>query len=192
MRILIACEKSGIIRDAFLNKGHDAVSCDIMPTENPGPHYQCDVLDILNKKWDLIIGNPECKYLAFSGEQWRTPNHKNYKAGHFQLRLKALGFFIKLMNANCERICMENSHSEFINKYYRISDQKIQPYQFGEPFVKQTHLWLKNLPPLMYTQIIPKEKRKQDCWLQHPSENRSSIRAKTYIGIAQAMANQWG
>jgi hypothetical protein len=150
MDIVIGCEKSGVIREAFRKRGHNAISVDLEPTELPGPHEQVDIFIFLQKnpKWDMAIFHPECKYLCFSGEKWRTIGNKDYKQGHFRKRLKALAFFKRLWNQkDIPSIVIENSHSTFINRYFKPSDQIVQPYQFGDPYRKQTHLWLKNTPP---------------------------------------------
>ncbi len=190
MKVKILCEQWGVIRDAFIAAGHDAVSVDIEPTRVPGPHIQDDALNHLDDGDDLIIANPECKYVCFSGEQWRTPGHRNYIKGHFRKRIKGMGFLMKIMNAKCDLICVENSHSVFLNRYFRPSDQIVQPWFFGDPEQKQTHLWLKGLPPLMATGYP--DHINHSTHMMAPGPERSILRAKTFKGLADAMVNQWG
>jgi hypothetical protein len=191
MRVLIACEFSGIVRDAFIAKGHDAVSCDLLPSERPGHHYQGNVLDLLSDPWDLMIAHPPCTHLAVSGARW-------FKDKEYEQEL-ALIFVEDLMRANIEKICIENPVS-IISTRIRKPDQIIQPWQFGDPARKTTCLWLKNLPPLFPTQIV-----KPDIYIckngktfsrdymvaLSAGKNRGHLRSKTYQGIANAMAEQW-
>lgn len=180
MKVLVACEFSGIVRDAFIMKGHDAVSCDLLPTERPGPHYQCDVFDIINNGFDLMIAHPPCTHLAVSGARW----FKDKRIEQDQ----ALNFVKMLMVISISKICIENPIS-IISSRIRKPDQIIQPWQFGEPFQKTTCLWLKNLPKLKPTKIM--DIREQACWKMSPSKDRWKKRSITYQGIADAMANQW-
>lgn len=186
MRILIACEFSGIVRDAFIKKGHDAMSCDLLPTEKPGPHYQGDIRDVLYDGWDLFIGHPPCTRLCNSGVRWLAERNL---WGDMK---RAAEFFLLLWNAPIDKICLENPipHKYAIEIIGRKYDQIIQPWQFGHGETKATCLWLKNLPPLYYTKIVTG--RKQSCFLEPPSPERWKIRSRTYPGIAQAMAEQWG
>ena len=206
MKVLVACEYSGIVRDAFIKHGHDAISCDLLDTESPGPHYMGDVFDIINNGFDLMIAHPPCTHLAVSG------------APHFDLKRKdgrqqqALDFVLRLMNANIERICIENPVS-VISTYIKPYDQLINPYEFGDPVEKATCLWLKNLLPLMPTDLVKPEER--FYWIDKKTgkqksvpgwhyktlrdlpgaENtkaRSKARSKFFPGIANAMAKQWG
>ena len=182
MYVLVACEFSGIVRDAFLRKGHKALSCDLLPTEKSGPHYQGDVLDILYEGWDLMIAHPPCTHLAVSGARWFKYKQKEQQ--------EALNFVSILLNAPIEKICLENPVS-IISSRIRKPDQIIQPYQFGHNESKKTCLWLKNLPLLKPTNIIT-ENIQQKVWKCPPSKDRWKIRSRFYTGIAEAMANQWG
>jgi site-specific DNA-cytosine methylase len=181
MKILIACEYSGTVREVFSKLGHDAWSCDILETEIPGNHYQCDVRDIICEGWDLMIAHPPCTHLAVSGARW----FKDKKVE----QAEALEFVRLLLNAPIERIALENPIS-IISSQIRKPDQIIQPWQFGHGETKATCLWLKNLPKLQPTNIV--EGREQRIWKMPPGENRWKERSRTFEGIAQAMANQWG
>lgn len=182
MRILVACEYSGIVRDAFAAKGHDVWSCDILPTEQPGQHLQCDVLDVLDNGWDLMIAHPPCQYLSYAGNRWLK------QPGRHENMLKALEFFKALLNAPIPHIAVENPRG-WTWKYVRKPDQIIEPYHFGHPMTKATCLWLKNVPPLMATLIITDPFVN---WTKYKGSHTSKARAKTFPGIAAAMANQWG
>lgn len=141
MRVLVACEFSGTVRDAFLAIGHDAISCDILPTENPGPHIQGDVIPILREPWDLIIAHPPCTYLSYAGTaHWNKP-------GRAEKRGKAMAFFMECYNANSEKVCVENPFGLPCQEF-RQPNQKINPFDFGEPVRKRTCLWLRGLLPL--------------------------------------------
>lgn len=181
MRVLIACEYSGTVRDAFIAKGHDAMSCDLLPTDKPGPHYQGDVFDVINDGWDLMIAHPPCTHLAVSGARWFKDKGTEQE--------EALDFVRKLMNADVDRICIENPVS-IISSRIRKPDQTIQPWQFGHGETKRTCLWLKGLPKLLPTDIV--DGRDQRIWKLPPSPDRWKIRSATFQGIADAMANQWG
>ena len=181
MKILIACEYSGTVREAFSKLGHDAWSCDILETEIPGNHLQCDVREILGDGWDMMIAHPPCTHLAVSGARW----FKDKKVE----QAEALEFVRLLLNAPIERIALENPIS-IISSHIRKPDQIIQPWQFGHGETKATCLWLKNLPKLRPTNIV--EGREQRIWKMPPGENRWKERSRTFEGIAQAMANQWG
>jgi hypothetical protein len=196
MRVLIACEYSGRVRDAFIRGGHEAMSCDLLPTDAPGPHYQGSVLDILNDGWDLMIAHPPCTYLSVSGMHWTTRGLRDPK-----LTEDALDFVNILLNAPIEKIALENPVS-IISSRIRKPNQIIQPYEYGHDASKKTCLWLKNLPPLMPTKIIePKIVGNKKIWGNQtasgqnklaPSKDRWKIRSETYQGIAEAMAQQWG
>ena len=194
MKILIACEYSGTVRDAFIRKGHTAISCDLLPTESPGPHYQGDVREIINQDWDLIIAHPECTYIANSGV------HCLHKDESRWAKLdRACDFFNLFLDHDCPKICIENPvpHKYAIERLKgRKYSQTIQPWQFGEDASKRTCLWLKGLPPLLPTNIIKKKTyANQTPSGQNnlgPSKDRWKIRSKTYQGIADAMAEQWG
>lgn len=181
MKVLIACEYSGRVRDAFIKRGHDAVSCDLLPSDAPGPHYQGDVLDMLGEKWDLMIAHPPCTHLAVSGARWFKDKRKEQK--------EALMFVQKLLDAPIPRIALENPIS-IISSKIRKPDQIIQPWQFGHGETKATCLWLKSLPKLIPTNIV--EGREQRVHLMPPGPDRWKIRSTTFQGIADAMAEQWG
>ena len=193
MRILIACEFSGTVRDAFIRAGHDSISCDILPSDTPGPHYQGDVLNILSESWDMMIAHPPCTHLAVSGAKHFA---KKIADGRQQ---SALDFVQKLMDAPIPRICIENPVS-IISTRIRKPDQIIQPWMFGHEATKTTCLWLKNLPALMPTKIVSKGirhitksgKSLPDWYNLSPSVDRWKIRSTTFPGIAEAMATQWG
>lgn len=196
MRVLVACESSGAVRDAFIRAGHDAMSCDLLPTDAPGPHYQGDVFDVLHDGWDLLIAHPPCTYLSVSGMHWTTRGLRDPK-----LTEDALGFARALMDAPIEKIAIENPVS-VISSRIRKPDQIIQPYQFGHDASKKTCLWLKNLPLLKPTNHIPgrmvggklRWANQTDSGQNRlpPSKDRWKLRSQTYWGIAQAMAEQWG
>jgi len=181
MRVLVACEYSGTVRDAFRARGHDAMSCDLLPTDAPGPHYQGDVCDVLEDGWDLMIAHPPCTHLAVSGARW------------FHLKLQeqaeALDFVRLLMGSPIPRIAVENPVS-IISSRIRKPDQIIQPWQFGHGETKATCLWLKGLPKLKPTNIV--DGREARIHRLPPSQDRWKIRSTTYAGIAAAMADQWG
>lgn len=181
MKVLVACEFSGTVRQAFTDIGHDAWSCDILDTEIPGNHYQCDVRDILNNGWDLMICHPPCTHLAVSGARWFKGKEVEQAA--------ALDFVRLLLNAPIEKIALENPIS-IISTKIRKPDQIIQPWMFGHGEVKSTCLWLKNLPKLVPTDIV--EGREAKIHNMGPSKNRGKERSRTYQGIAEAMAMQWG
>jgi site-specific DNA-cytosine methylase len=180
MRVLIACEYSGTVRDAFRKLGHDAMSCDLLPTEQLGPHYQGDVFDIINDGWDLMIAHPPCTHLAVSGARWFKDKQQEQE--------EALEFVRRLLDAPIERICLENPVS-VISSRIRKPDQCIQPWMFGHGETKKTCLWLKNLDKLVPTDVV--DGRDQRIWKLPPTADRWKIRSKTYQGIADAMANQW-
>jgi hypothetical protein len=181
MKVLIACEFSGIVRDAFLAKGHDAISCDFLDTEKPGPHYKGNVLDLIDNGWDLMIAHPPCTHLAVSGARW-------FKEKKLE-QAEALDFVSTLMLSNIERIAIENPIS-VISTYIRKPDQIIQPWMFGHGETKATCLWLKNLPKLKPTNIV--NGREARVHKMPPGPERWKERSRTYEGIALAMADQWG
>lgn len=183
MRVLVACEYSGRVRDAFLARGHDAMSCDLLPTDAPGPHYQGDVFDIINDGWDLMIAHPPCTDLAVSGARHFAAKIADGRQG------RALDFVQRLLDAPIERIALENPISVISSKI-RKPDQIIQPWQFGHGETKATCLWLKNLPKLVPTDIV--EGREARVHRMPPSADRWKKRSETYAGIAKAMAEQWG
>lgn len=181
MRVLIACEFSGRVRDAFIRKGHETISCDLLPSDTVGPHYVGDVRDILYDGWDMVIAFPPCTHLAVSGARWFKDKIDEQK--------EAIEFFMLFANAPSRYICIENPVG-IMSTHYRKPDQYIQPYQFGHGETKKTCLWLKNLPCLVPTDIV--EGREQRIWRMPPSEDRGRLRSITYQGIADAMADQWG
>lgn len=181
MKVLIACEFSGRVRDAFAAKGHDAWSCDLLPSETPGNHIQDDVLNHLDNEWDLMIAHPPCTHLAVSGARWfKDKKHE---------QALAILFVRKLLNAPIKKIALENPVS-IISSKIRKPDQIIHPWQFGHGEVKATCLWLKNLPKLTPTDIV--EGRSAVIHRMAPSADRWKKRSMTYQGIADAMAAQWG
>jgi hypothetical protein len=218
MRVLVACEYSGRVRDAFIRGGHEAMSCDLLPTDSPGPHYQGDVRDVLYDGWDLMVAHPPCTYLSVSGMHWTTRGLRDP-----QLTEDALAFVRLLMDAPIERIAVENPVS-VISSRVRPPDQIVNPYEFGHDASKKTCLWLKGLPKLRPTDLIeprwvccgtelPEGAGKYGCancngdksarprWGNQtdsgqnklaPSADRWKIRSETYAGIASAMAEQWG
>lgn len=193
MKILIACEYSGIVRDAFIAKGHEAMSCDLLPTEKPGPHYQGDVFDIINDGWDMMIAHPPCTYLSYVGTRhWNKP-------GRAELREEALNFFIRLYESNIPKIAVENPLG-YASKAFKKYDQIIQPYYFGDDAQKRTCLWLKGLPKLQHADpktlkkpepmYILKTNGKKIHWTE--GMHGGKVRSKFWPGIAKAMAEQWG
>lgn len=183
MRVLIACEYSGAVRDAFIRGGHEAMSCDLLPTEVPGPHYLGDVRDVLDYPWDLMIAHPPCTHLSVSGA-------KHFEAKRMDGRQQsAVSFFMALARAPIPRIAIENPVC-IMSRLWRKPDQIIQPWQFGHGETKATCLWLKGLLPLTPTQIV--EGREARVHKMPPGPNRWKERSRTFDGIAEAMANQWG
>lgn len=180
MKVLVACEFSGIVREAFKAKGHDAWSCDLLPTEIPGQHIQCDVLSILNDGWDLMIAHPPCTHLAVSRARWFK--NKVYE------QLAAIHFFNCLVYCSIPKTVVENPIS-IMSRVYRKPDQIIQPWQFGHGETKATCLWLKNLPKLTPTNVV--EGRTNRVHHEPPGPERWKNRSRTYQGIAKAMAEQW-
>lgn len=196
MKVLVACEYSGTVRDAFTAMGHDAWSCDILPTDAPGKHYQGSVTDILGDGWDMLIGHPPCTYMTNSGVAWL---HKD--PDRWAKLDDAAQFFLTLWNAPIPRIALENP---VMHKYakQRIGNirqaQTVQPWMFGHMEQKATCLWLKGLPPLNPTKNVKAEmmrlpvNERQRLHYLPPSPDRWKLRSKTYEGLAQAMADQWG
>lgn len=191
MRVLVACEYSGRVRDAFIANGHEAMSCDLLPTDAPGPHYQGDVFDVVDYPWDLMIAHPPCTDLAVSGAAWFA-NKRLIGA-----QQASASFFMKLAKLDIPRIAIENPVC-VMSSLWRKPDQVIQPWMFGHMEQKATCLWLKGLPPLTPTNNVkeemmqlPKNQRERLHYLP-PSADRWKLRSETYMGIAQAMADQWG
>ena len=204
MKVLIACEYSGVVRDAFSKKGHFAISCDLLPTDKQGLHHQGTVTDILDERWDLMIAHPPCTYLAVSGNRWLYNKDGSRNEDRWANRREALDFVRLLMDAPIERIAVENPVS-VISSEIRKPDQIIQPWQFGDEAQKTTCLWLKNLPKLKPTKIVGKGEfvtfksgKKHPAWYAEAfakaktKAERQKLRSKTFQGIADAMAEQWG
>jgi site-specific DNA-cytosine methylase len=202
MNIIVACEYSGKVRDALIARGHNAVSCDLLPTESIGPHFQMDVLELIKHpeyndvdKWDMIIAFPPCTHLASSGARWFKEKQRDGRQQH------AIDFFMAIANCGIEKIVIENPVGIMSSKY-RKPDQIIQPWQFGDSYSKKTCLWLKNVQPLKATNIVGKGEfytydsgRKMPKWyadaFKLPPEERAKLRSRTFTGIANAMAEQW-
>ena len=192
MRVLVACEFSGIVRDAFIAKGHDAMSCDLLPTERPGPHYQGDVNDILGEQWDMMLAFPPCTHLSVSGARWFAEKRKDGR------QKEAINFFMKLANANTWKIAIENPVG-IMSTVYQKPTQVIQPWMFGIPEFKATCFWLKNIPPLRPTNVLDTPKKGTQEWKKWnrvhklpPTPDRAKLRSWWFPKIAEAMADQWG
>jgi site-specific DNA-cytosine methylase len=196
MRVLVACEFSGTVRDAFIRNGHEAISCDLEPTDAPGPHYQGDVFDIIDDGFDLMIAHPPCTHLAISGARHFA---KKREDGRQQ---QGIDFFMKLANSNIPRYAIENPVG-IMSSFFRKPDQIIQPWQYGYNTTKATCLWLKGLPLLKPTNIVDKggvwtakSGKRMSQWFYEssrlPPKEREKMRNKTFQGIADAMATQWG
>lgn len=185
MRVLISCEYSGTVRDAFIRAGHDAMSCDLLPTESPGPHYQGDLFDVIDYPWDLAIFHPPCTHLSVSGS-------RHFAAKRMDGRQQAaVSFFMQIVrrSAHIPMVAIENPVC-IMSSLYRKPDQIIQPWMFGHGETKATCLWLKGLPLLRPTNIV--EGREQRLHRLPPSPDRWKERSKTFSGIADAFASQWG
>lgn len=200
MRVLVACELSGVVRDEFLLRGHDAWSCDLEPDESgtaTNRHLQCDVLMVLNLNWDLVIAHPPCTHLSASGARWWPEKIADGRQG------KAVEFFKEFVNCNARRLCIENPVG-CMTRLYRKPDQTIQPYEFGEDVSKLTHLWLRNLPKLVKDpeqRVTGRLVNGVERWSNQtnsgqdktgPSAIRGKLRSITHRGVARAMADQWG
>lgn len=183
MKIIIGCEFSGIVREAFKKRGHDAWSCDLLETEIPGQHYKGDIRDMLSQSWDIGIFHPPCNDLAVSGARWFPEKRADGR------QQAAITFFMMLINANIPKIAVENPIG-IMSSLYQKPNQIIQPWQYGHGETKATCLWLKNLPPLLPTNIV--SGRKPRVHLMPPSPDRWKNRSRTLQGIADAMAQQWG
>ena len=214
MRVLVACEYSGAVRDAFIAQGHDAMSCDILATERPGPHHEGDVREVLADDWDLIIAHPPCTYLCNSEVSWLHEKKGGHADGIEKLRAadrvkerwanldEGAAFFRLFLDADCPRVCIENPvmHKYAVERIGGVrQSQSIQPYEFGHPVSKRTCLWLRGLPLLRPTDIL--EKPASGLWDNQtpsgrcnlpPGPDRWKLRSATYQGIADAMADQWG
>jgi len=204
MRVLVACEYSGRVRDAFIRGGHDAMSCDLVPTDVPGPHYEGDVMDIITDNWDLLIAFPPCTYLTLTGNKWFKPEFADRFPERHQQRKDAIDFFMQIANMPIPRIAIENPIG-IMSSHYRKPDQIIQPWQFGFPTTKATCLWLKGLPLLKPTNIVEKGEvvisksgNRMSKWYYETSKlplkngARAKARSVTFQGVADAMADQWG
>lgn len=188
MRVLVACEFSGRVRDAFRALGHDAISCDFLPSDAPGPHTRGDVLKHLDDGWDMMIAFPPCKYICNGGNNWlnRRPD-----LAWRENREKGADFFMQMINAPIPKIAVENPIGCMSSKY-RKPDQIIHPWMFGHPVRKDTCLWLRGLPKLVPTNIVPGPYKKWDFWSTERHKGGRDIKAITFPGIAAAMAAQWG
>ena len=195
MKVLVACEYSGTVRDAFRDRGHDAMSCDLLPTERPGPHYQGSVLDLLREPFDLVVAHPPCTYLSNAGVQYLSDPDRCLSMED------GAGFFWLMSQFNSPRIAIENPvQHRHAKRTHGLGNQSqvIHPWQFGHPETKPTCLWLFNLPLLVPTNIVkdemkklPPRERRRLSYLP-PSPDRWKLRSTTYPGIAAAMADQWG
>lgn len=203
MKVLVGCEESGVVRDAFRKLGHDAWSCDILPCSgDPTYHLQMDVFEAIKlKQWDLAIFHPPCTYLTTTGNKWMKPEFKERFPEREQQRKDAIKFFIDLYNVDIPMIAIENPVG-VMSSEFRKPDQYVHPYYFGDPHSKKTGLWLKNLPLLVPTNIVEpqfyiyKNGGKDPIWhvetMKLPPDERSRVRSKTFQGFADAMASQWG
>lgn len=195
VRVLVSCECSGVVRDAFRRRGFDAVSCDIKPSESPGPHYQGDVFDIIGDGWDAMIAHPPCTYLCVSGLHWNKR-----RPWRTLLTEEAVVFAKRIWESQVKRVCMENPVGLLSSRIGRPS-QYVQPYEFGDDASKKTGLWLRGLPNLIGTSYVqPRIVNGKKRWANQtdsgqnnlpPSPGRAASRSKTYAGIAEAMADQW-
>jgi hypothetical protein len=188
MRVLVGCEFSGVVRDAFIARGHDAWSCDYLPSDKPGPHYQCDIRNVEKMDWDIGIFFPPCKYICNGGNNWlnRRPDLK-----WRENRDKAANFFMRLVNFEIPSIAIENPIG-CMSTRYRKPDQIIRPFMFGHQYNKDVCLWLKNLPKLIPTNVVPGPYKHLDFWSTERHRGGRDVKAITFQGIADAMAEQWG
>ena len=203
MKVLIACEESQTVTKAFRKNGFEAFSCDILPCSGGHPewHIQGDVLEQLNKGWDLIIAHPPCTYLTVTGNKWMKPEFRDRFPDRQKQREEAIEFFLKIADAKCGFIAIENPVG-IISTVWRKPDQYVHPYHFGDPHSKKTGFWLKGLPKLKHTKVVEpimytyKDGRKDPIWhvesMKLPPAERQRVRSKTFEGLAQAMADQWG
>lgn len=184
MRILVACEESQAVTTELRRLGHEAYSCDLLPCGGGRPqwHIQVDALELLKIKWDMVLAFPPCTHLAVSGARYFEQKRRDGR------QQAAIDFFMRFANCDCPRVAIENPVG-IMSTHYRKPDQIIQPWQFGHGETKATCLWLKGLPPLMPTDIV--DGREQRVWKMPPSPDRAKLRARTYVGIARAMAEQW-
>lgn len=208
LRVLVGCEYSGVVRDAFIRRGHDAMSCDLLPTESPGPHHQGDVLELIAREsFDLMIAHPPCTYLANSGSRWLFERPEEWPGSdavmgpaRWDAMEAGVKFFLALLNAPIPRVAVENPvpHKWAMEHIVSRWNQQIQPWHFGDKQMKGTCLWLRGLPTLLpTTPAIPPvdaEGRKawQSVWREPPGPDQAKNRSRTFPGIAEAMADQWG
>lgn len=201
MRVLVACEFSGVVRDAFIRQGHDAWSCDVLPTEVVGPHIQGDVRDHLHDGWDLMIAHPPCTYLSRAGARWLYPTAGNIDPDRYQQGCKARDFFYRLLyRSSIPMVAVENPTP------FKVFDlpppsQVVQPFQFGDPFSKRTLLWLRGLPNLVHTDVVEDHRpfmpsntggKKRGQKATAGVAKNATEASRTFSGIAEAMADQWG
>lgn len=200
MRVLVSCECSGRVRDAFLERGHEALSCDLEPCETGGPHYRGSALEVIEDGWDLMIAHPPCTYLSRAGARWLYPTAGKMDPARYALGLEARAFFMKLLGANIPRIAVENPTPMLVFKLPAHS-QTIEPYEFGHPYTKRTRLWLRGLPHLNPTRtlaerapFLPSNTGGAARGQRHASGvvTGGKDASRTFVGIAQAMAAQWG
>lgn len=201
MKVLIACESSGVERDAFLAVGHDAISCDLLPTEAPGPHYQGDVRDLMADPWDLVIAHPPCTYLANSGVRWLYESDGSMNLDRWDAMVEGAELFASMFDSNTPRLCVENpvQHGWAVEWHGKgKASQTVQPWQFGHPETKRTCYWLRGLPRLLPTEdvsaqmaLLPKSESNRVHYAS-PGADRWRIRSRSFEGIAAAMADQWG
>lgn len=207
MKVAVLCEFSGTVRDAFIARGHDAISCDLLQTEKPGPHIQGDARDLDWSSFDLVVAHPPCTHLAVSGARWFAEKAREQSLFFAPAQEDALDFVSWVLSIKAPRIAMENPVS-IISSKIRKPDQIIQPWQFGHPETKTTCLWLRNLPRLTPTQVVKPEYMTNEAgelrldkkghrysrvhWMSGRQKDRARIRSRTYSGIADAMAAQWG
>lgn len=195
MRVLVACEYSGTVRNAFLRAGHDAVSCDLLETTSPGPHVVGDARDLLGAGWDLLIAHPPCTRLTNAGVRWlHKPPAGRTREEMWQEMREGADLFSTFLHAPVPRVCVENpvmhKHAKAAIRGYVEFSQSVQPWQFGHGEVKRTCFWLRGLPPLAPTDIV--EGRTPRVHYASPSPDRWKERSKFFVGIADAMAVQWG
>lgn len=203
-RVLVACESSGTVRDAFSRLGFDSWSCDLLQTDSPGNHIQGDAIEASQQDWDLMIAHPPCTYLTVTGNKWFKPEFRDRFPDREKKREDALNFFIDLFErktSHIGRVCCENPVG-YVSSAYMKPTQYVHPYHFGDPHSKKTGLWLRNLPCLVHTKIVEpvfyvyKDGRKDPLWhvetMKLPPLERMKARSKTFKGIAEAMASQWG
>lgn len=196
MNVLVDCEFSGIVREAFRERGHEAWSCDLLDTDITSKyHIKGDAIEALGfKKWDLLIAHPPCTFLTVAANKWMKPEYKDKYPTREQDRLDAIAFFMALYNTNVPKVAVENPIG-IMSTRFRKPDQILQPWQYGHPETKATCLWLKGLPKLIPTNIVPLPDKRSEAMRIHylpPSKDRWKLRSTTFLGIAKAMAEQWG